>query len=136
MTQNGNLKRCVRARAVKTGESYTAALKHFRQKPDDQTAAVRSIPLAIAQTSLLDDPRDIAKVHGNVEEIRRLMRGAHAAGARIIHFPEGTICSPNKRIMSAVGPKEIGVSDWSRYEWAAVRQELTEISNLARELML
>jgi hypothetical protein len=28
MTQNGNLKRRVRARAAKTGESYTAALQH------------------------------------------------------------------------------------------------------------
>ena len=31
MTRNGNLKRRVRARAAKTGESYTAALRHIRQ---------------------------------------------------------------------------------------------------------
>lgn len=31
MTRNGNFKRRVRARAAKTGESYTAALRHLRQ---------------------------------------------------------------------------------------------------------
>jgi hypothetical protein len=31
MTANKNFKRCVRARALKTGESYTAALRHFQK---------------------------------------------------------------------------------------------------------
>lgn len=37
MTANKNFKRRVRARAAKTGESYTAALRHLRQHPKGQT---------------------------------------------------------------------------------------------------
>jgi predicted amidohydrolase len=135
MTQNGNFKRRVRARAAKTGESFTSALRHVRQKPDDQTA-VRSLRLAVAQTSYLDDPGDVAGLAANGQEVQRLMRVANAQGARVIHFPEGTLCFPNKRLMSEVGPKQVGNSDWSRYDWAAVQQELTEIAKLARELKL
>lgn len=68
--------------------------------------------------------------------MRRLMREAHGAGARLVHFPEGATCSPNKRIMSSSGPRDIGPSDWSRFEWAALRAELDAISALARELKL
>jgi predicted amidohydrolase len=135
MTQNGNLKRRVRARAAKTGESYTAALRNVRQLPSEQ-ASLGSVRLAVAQTSIFNDPRDIAKLRASGEEIRRLMRDAHRVGARLIHFPEGTVCAPNKRIMSELGPGEVGVSDWSQFEWASARKELVEISGLARELKL
>ena len=64
------------------------------------------------------------------------MREARQAGARLVHFSEGTTCSPNKRIMSVIGPKEIGPSDWSRFEWAVLREELDATSRLARELGL
>lgn len=37
MTANRTFKRRVRARAAKTGESYTAALRHFRPNPKGQT---------------------------------------------------------------------------------------------------
>ena len=40
MTQNRNLKRRVRARAAKTGESYTAALRHFRRMVPDRADPV------------------------------------------------------------------------------------------------
>ncbi len=36
MTANKRFKRLVRARAAKTGESYTAALRRFRAKPGDE----------------------------------------------------------------------------------------------------
>ena len=36
MTANKRFKRAVRQRAAKTGESYTAALQHFRAKPGGQ----------------------------------------------------------------------------------------------------
>jgi predicted amidohydrolase len=135
MTQNGNLKRRVRARAAKTGESYTAALRHVRQpSPDDPVT--KSVRLAVAQTTLFDDPRDISGLRASGTEMRRLMREAHKAGARLIHFPEGATCSPNKRIMSETGPKEIGPSDWSRFEWAVLREELDATSDLARKLRL
>lgn len=134
MTQNGNLKRRVRARAAKTGESYTAALQHIRQPPDEP--AIRSIRMAVAQTSLFNDPRDVSALHASGTEMRRLMRDAHQAGARLLHFPEGTTCWPHKRIMSEIGPREIGPSDWTRFEWGALREELEATRRLAGELKL
>lgn len=134
ITQNGNLKRRVRARAAKTGESYTAALQHFRQVPD--TPAIRSIRMAVAQTSLFNDPRDTSALHASGAEMRRLMEDAHEAGARLIHFPEGATCSPNKRIMSENGPREIGPSDWTRSEWNVLREELEATRELASKLKL
>lgn len=137
MTQNGNLKRRVRARSAKTGESYTSALKHIRQTPPEPTAAeIKSVRLAVAQTTLFNDPRDTSALRASGVEMRRLMREAHDAGARLVHFPEGTTCWPNKRIMSQNGPKEIGPSDWTRFEWAVLREELDTTRRLAKELKL
>ncbi|UXN58763.1 carbon-nitrogen hydrolase family protein [Phyllobacterium zundukense] len=135
MTQNGNLKRRVRARAAKTGESYTAALQHIRQ-PSPEDLAIRSVRIVVAQTSLFNDPRDHSALHASGVEMRRLMREAHKAGARIIHLPEGTTCAPNKRIMSGNGPGEIGPSDWTRCEWGTLREELEAVRRLASELKI
>jgi predicted amidohydrolase len=38
--------------------------------------------------------------------------------------------------MSEAGPKEIGRSDWTRFEWAVLRAELDATVKLARELRL
>lgn len=135
MTQNGNLKRRVRARAARTGESYTTALSHVRQALPAGSDA-KSLRLAVAQTSLFDDPRDIAALRACGDEMRRLMREAHNAGARLVHFPEGATCWPNKRIMSAIGPEEIGASDWTRFQWAVLREQLTATGKLAQQLKL
>ena len=135
MTKNGNLKRRVRARAAKTGESYTAALKHVRPRQnDDGRDACRTIRLAVAQTTHFNDPRSISGLRAVGSELRRLIAEAREAGARIIHFPEGATCSPQKRIMSSIGPKEIGPSDWSRCEWEGLRDELEAIRIQARDL--
>jgi hypothetical protein len=58
MTANKNLKRRVRARAAKTGESYTTALRHFRSTAggDGKVSAAKAMRLAVAQTTLRDDP--------------------------------------------------------------------------------
>ncbi|PRH88461.1 carbon-nitrogen hydrolase family protein [Labrys okinawensis] len=140
MTQNGNFKRRVRARAPKTGESYTAALRHIRQASGHDTSPnhtdTQSLRLAVAQTSLFSDPRDGTALRSSGVEIRRLMREADKEGARLIHFPEGATCSPNKRIMSQSGPENIGPSDWTRFDWAVLGEELEEIGRLARELGL
>jgi len=138
MTQNANFKRRVRARVAKTGESYTSALRHLRENapehpsPDD----ARSIRLAVAQTSLFVDPGDVSALRASGEELRALMRQAHAAKARLVHFPEGATSAPNKRVMSANGPRNIGPSDWSRVAWDILRQELVAICELAGQLRL
>ncbi|TIO06087.1 carbon-nitrogen hydrolase family protein [Mesorhizobium sp.] len=137
MTKNGTFKHRVRTRAAKTGESYTAALMHVRgSSRHDLPAEAKSVRLAVAQSSLCDDPRDIAALRAGGLEMRRLMRQAHQAGARIVHFPEGATCSPNKRIMSVSGPEEVGPSAWGRFEWAVLREELNAARELARELGL
>ncbi|MBD9623185.1 MULTISPECIES: carbon-nitrogen hydrolase family protein [Ensifer] len=137
MTENRNFKRRVRARAAKTGESYTTALMHLRQaSAEDLVAQPRLLRLAVAQSGYFDDPRDAAALHHAGEGIRHLMREAHRAGARVLHFPEGATCFPNKRIMSTIGPREIGPSDWRRFEWTVLRKELDAIRTLARDLGL
>ena len=137
MTQNGNLKRRVRARAAKTGEAYTAALRHVRDtSPDHQAPDAKTVRLAVAQTTFFNDPRDISGLRASGIEMRLLMREAYEAGAKLVHFPEGATCSPNKRIMSVNGPKEIGLSDWNRFEWAVLREELDATRKLSRELGL
>ncbi|OCP03441.1 MULTISPECIES: carbon-nitrogen hydrolase family protein [unclassified Ensifer] len=137
MTENRNFKRRVRARAAKTGESYTTALMYLRDaKENDAPSQSKSLRLAVAQSSFFDDPRDAAALRVVGEEIRNLMRQAHWAGARVVHFPEGATCFPNKRVMSATGPREIGPSDWRRFEWAVLREELDATRRLARELGL
>ncbi|CDN56575.1 Putative amidase [Neorhizobium galegae bv. officinalis bv. officinalis str. HAMBI 1141] len=137
MTQNGNFKRRVRARAEKTGESYTAALSHIRDSaPSDPVPQARSVRLAVAQTTPYVDPRSVAELRASGEEMRRLMREAQKASARVIHFPEGATCSPNKRIMSSTGRDPVGPSDWSRFEWTVLREELDATRALARELGL
>ena len=134
MTHNGNLKRRVRARATKTGESYTAALHNIRQKADQPV--IRSLRMAVAQTSLFDDPRDVSALRASGVEMRRLMLDARQAGSRLIHFPEGATCWPNKRVMSEIGPRSIGPSDWTRFEWSVLREELEETRRLAGKLGL
>ena len=109
MTNNRNLKRRVRARAAKTGESYAAALRHVRPAQQGNTMPdVAPVRLATAQVAVREDPRDCGQLRQSGRDVRELMRQAHRAGARIIHFPEGATCSPHKRIMSVTGPAEVG----------------------------
>ena len=93
--------------------------------------------LAVAQTTLREDPRRGDELRASGREIRRLMSEAgQKAGARLIHFPEGATCSPNKRVMSVDGPDTVGASDWDRFEWDVLQQELAATAALARELKL
>jgi predicted amidohydrolase len=126
MTANSNFKRRVRARAERTGESYTSALRHVSK---------RGVRLAVAQCSPPGDPGDEASLRAAGRDIRRLMREAHDAGARIVHLPEGATCSPDKHVMSPT-PDEVGPSDWDRCAWDVLRHELQQIAKLARELRL
>jgi predicted amidohydrolase len=137
MTANRNLKRRVRARAAKTGESYAAALRHVRPRQrGDTMPEMNPMKLATAQVVVREDPRDSGQLRQSGRDVRELMRQAHRAGARIIHFPEGATCSPHKRIMSVAGPAEAGPADWDRADWPALREELVATARLAGELRL
>ncbi|MFI7060247.1 hypothetical protein ACIBL3_04635 [Kribbella sp. NPDC050124] len=62
MTAHRNLKRRVRARAAKTGESYTAALRHFRPTPtgEPDMPENHTLRLAVVQSTMRDDPTNAA----------------------------------------------------------------------------
>jgi predicted amidohydrolase len=137
MTANRNFKRRVRARAAKTGQSYTTALRHFRQTPTGEVMPEnKRVRLAVAQSVVVEDPRSVPALQASGRGIRRLMRQAHAAGARIAHFPEGAMCAPGKFVMSADGPDRVGPADWGRFAWDVLRHELGATAELARELRL
>jgi predicted amidohydrolase len=134
MTENANFKRRVRARAKKTGESYTTALMHLRG--ESAAAPPRTLRLAVAQSVTFGDPGNAAELRAAGAGMRQLMREARAAGARLLHLPEGATCSPSKRIMSSTGPEIIGPADWSRCDWATLREELEDIRALAKDIGL
>lgn len=141
MTADRALKKRVRARMARTVESCTAALRHFRstggdtvphQTPADETPHLR---LASAQTTPHHDPADASAVHRSGEEVRALMRRAGEDGADVIHFPEVTLCFPDKRALST-STTEVTEADWSRFAWDALGTEIEEIRREAHRLAM
>ncbi|WP_250004776.1 carbon-nitrogen hydrolase family protein [Actinoplanes sp. M2I2] len=92
--------------------------------------------LSVAQLAVLPDPGDTAALRDGGALIRRLMRDAHAAGARLLHLPEGALTCPDKTIMSVSGADPVGPADWSRADWATLAAELQAITELAAQLRL
>jgi predicted amidohydrolase len=137
MTAHRNFKRRVRARAAKTGESYTAALRHFRptlsgeDMPETTTNPLR---IAVAQSTVRQDPTDVAGLRASAAEVRGFMKEAAEAGARLVHFPEGALCFPSKYVMSELGPDQVGPADWNKVEWSVLEEELERIAVLSGEL--
>jgi predicted amidohydrolase len=137
MTAKRNFKHRVRARAAKTGESYSAALRHFRTTPRGESMPKNTfMRLSVAQLTVQPDPGDTAALRASGEQIRGLMREAHAAGARVLHLPEGALTSPSKKVMSVTGPETIGAADWERADWTTLADELRAVAVLAGELRL
>ena len=93
-----------------------------------------TLRFAVAQSTIRRDPTDPAALRDSGAEVRRLMRQAADAGARLVHFTEGAICFPSKHVMSEFGPDEVGPSDWSKADWKVLQSELDEITALSREL--
>lgn len=90
--------------------------------------------IAVAQSTVHEDPTNPELLRQSGAEVRGLMRQAAAAGARVVHFSEGAICFPSKRVMSSLGPDEIGDSDWTKADWTVLQDELDRIVALSREL--
>ena len=93
-----------------------------------------TLRIAVAQSTVHEDPTNAALLRESGAEVRRLMQQAADAGARLVHFTEGAICFPSKRVMSELGPDEVGPSDWSKAEWSVLQEELDRIVALSREL--
>ena len=140
MTANRSFKRRVRARAARTGEAYTAALRHLRTTegatvPTTQPSSPVTLRLAVAQTTLREDPGDTAGFRAAGSEVRALMGAARTQGADLVHFPEATLCFPGKLALSS-RPGQLAEADWQRFDWQALQTELTAIRATARELGL
>jgi predicted amidohydrolase len=80
------------------------------------------MPLRVATTQ----PVATTDVAANGSKAQGLMRLAAAAGARLIHFPEG--------FLSGYAKEQI--ADWDGVDWAAVRAEIRAIAHLATELRI
>jgi hypothetical protein len=80
-----------------------------------------ALRLAVAQTTVPEDPTDPGTLRESGEQIRALMREASTAGARLVQFPEGALTYPSKRVMSSAGPDRIAAADWSRLDWTVLR---------------
>lgn len=95
---------------------------------------IHPLRIAVAQSTVRQDPTDADGLRASAAEIRRFMKDAAGQGARLIHFTEGALCFPSKVVMSELGPDEIGPSDWSKAEWAVLQEELDRIAALSGEL--
>lgn len=92
------------------------------------------IRIAVAQSKVRHDPTKASLLRKSGLEVRLLMKDAADAGARLVHFTEGAICSPDKRVMSELGSGEIGASDWSKAQWSILKEELDLVAALSGEL--
>jgi predicted amidohydrolase len=139
MTANRSFKRRVRARAARTGEAYTAALRHLRTTEGAIVPTTPSHPgtvrLAVAQTTHRRDPGDVEAFRSAGAEARTLMRRAAALGADLIQFPEATLCFPDKMALSRQ-PDQLAEADWARFPWAALDAEIDAVRATARELQV
>jgi predicted amidohydrolase len=95
-----------------------------------------TLRMAVAQSTVHQDPTNAALLRESGVEIRRLMQQAADAGARLVHFTEGAICFPSKSVMSELGPHEIGPSDWRKAQWTVLQEELDRIAALSGELRI
>ncbi|GAA2281055.1 hypothetical protein GCM10010430_78940 [Kitasatospora cystarginea] len=96
----------------------------------------RALRLAVAQSTVPEDPGDRTAIRAAGAEVRALMREAAEAGARLVQFPEGALVYPHKRVV-ATGPDGTGVpADWTGAAWDVLREEAQRIAALAGELEL
>lgn len=98
----------------------------------------RTLRLAVAQSTVPEDPTDRAALRGSGAEVRGPMREAGAAGARSVQFPEGAITYPSKHVMSSGPPGTLvelaaGAAAMVSAEWAlgAVSQGASPYGNQA-----
>jgi predicted amidohydrolase len=95
-----------------------------------------TLRLAVAQTTVPEDPADAGALRESGAQIRSLMRDAHASGATLAQFPEGAVVYPGKRVVSSAGPEVLAEADWTRADWDVMRAEAEAIAGLAAELGL
>ncbi|MGD1220532.1 nitrilase-related carbon-nitrogen hydrolase [Streptomyces krungchingensis] len=103
---------------------------------EERPCGVRTLRLAVAQSTVPEDPTDRGALRAAGQEIRALMVEASEAGARLVQFPEGAITYPSKYVMAAGLTGELVPADWSRAAWDVMREEAESITALAGRLGL
>ena len=104
--------------------------------PDERPSVARTLRLAVAQSTVPEDPTDRGALRAAGQEIRALMVEAAEAGARLMQFPEGAVTYPSKHVMAAGPAGELVPADWSRAAWDVLREEAESITVLAGRLGL
>ncbi|WP_435057759.1 carbon-nitrogen hydrolase family protein [Streptomyces sp. bgisy060] len=104
--------------------------------PDERPRAARTLRLAVAQSTVPEDPTDRGALRAAGQEIRALMAEAAEAGARLVQFPEGALTYPSKHVMAAGPGGQLVPADWSRAAWDVLREEAESIAALAGKLGL
>ncbi|MEU9254453.1 carbon-nitrogen hydrolase family protein [Streptomyces sp. NPDC048270] len=99
-------------------------------------AVARTLRLAVAQSTVPEDPTDRGALRAAGEEIRALMVEAAGAAVRLVQLPEGAIVYPSKHVMAAGPAGELVAADWSRAAWDVLREEAESIAALAGQLGL
>ncbi|WP_406210418.1 carbon-nitrogen hydrolase family protein [Kitasatospora sp. NBC_01560] len=97
---------------------------------------VRTLRLAVAQSTVPEDPADRVAIRAAGEEVRALMVEAARSGARLVQFPEGALVYPDKRVVAAGPDGTLVPADWSGAAWDVLREEAERIAALAGELGL
>jgi predicted amidohydrolase len=104
--------------------------------PGERRQLARTLRLAVAQSTVPEDPTDRGALRAAGQEIRALMVEAAEAGARLVQFPEGALTYPSKHVMAAGPGGELVPADWSRAAWDVLREEAEAITALAGKLGL
>ncbi|WP_063936617.1 carbon-nitrogen hydrolase family protein [Amycolatopsis azurea] len=94
----------------------------------------QTLRLAVAQSTVPEDPSDRDGLRKSGSEIRALMREASAAGARLVQLPEGAITYPDKYVVAGDGDGGLCEADWSRAAWDVIREEAEAVADLAGAL--
>lgn len=109
-----------------------AVLRACRSVPD----VARTLRIAVAQSTVPQDPTDRESLRTAGREIRALMGEAARVGARLVQFTEGALTYPSKHVMTARPGGHHVLADWSRAAWEVLREEAEAIARCAGTLGL
>jgi predicted amidohydrolase len=104
--------------------------------PGERRQLAETLRLAVAQSTVPEDPTDRGALRAAGQEIRALMAEAATAGVRLVQFPEGALTYPSKHVMAAGPDGKLVPADWSRAAWDVLREEAEAITALAGRLGL
>ncbi len=72
---------------------WTAGPTPYLLGPSPARSSTEAKGLLVAQTTGRDDPTRVDEILQAGYEVRLLMRRAAEVGARVMHFPEGAMCT-------------------------------------------